>query len=115
MIELGQLERRHEDFDRRNTKVIVSSVEATEDAQKTQAQFPHLLVLSDHGLGLTNAVAILHRNAGHDGSDIDVPTTILADPQGKVRRLFRPSAVIERLSPEEVLQAIDQHLPATSK
>jgi peroxiredoxin len=111
MIELGQLERRHEDFARRGTQVIVSSVEGTEDAQKTQAQFPHLLVLSDQGMGLSQAAALIHEHAGPGGSDIDMPTTFLVDRQGTVRWLFRPSAVIERLSPDEVLQAIDQHMP----
>jgi len=42
MIELGQLERRHEDFARRNTRVLVVSVEGIDDSTKTQADFPHL-------------------------------------------------------------------------
>ena len=115
MIELGQLERRHEDFARRNTQVIASSVEGTEDAKKTQAELGHLSVLADQGRGLTNAAAVLHAHAGPDGSDVDLPITILVDRQGVVRWLFQPSMATERLSPDEVLQALDQHLPATSK
>jgi hypothetical protein len=42
--------------------------------------------------------------------DIDVPTTILVDKQGTVRWLYRSPSVIARLSPDEVLQAIDQTL-----
>jgi alkyl hydroperoxide reductase subunit AhpC len=110
MIELGQLERRHVDFARRNTQVIASSVEGTDDAKKTQAEFRHLAVLADQGMGLTNAAAVRHAHASPDGSDTNLPITILVDRQGVVRWLFQPSMATERLSPEEVLQAVDQHL-----
>src|SRR4051812_8717887 len=110
MIELGQLERRHEDFARRNTRVIAISMEGLDDAQKTQKDFPHLLVLADEGRGLSEAVEIVHPHEAPDGRDIDVPTTILVDRRGTVRWLFRPDAVITRLTPDEVLQAVDQHL-----
>jgi peroxiredoxin len=110
MVELGQLERRHEDFARRNTRVIVISMEGLDDAQKTQADFPHLLVLADEGRGLSDAAALVHAHAKPDGSDIDAPTTILVDGKGTVRWLYRAS-VIARLSPDEVLQAIDQNMP----
>jgi alkyl hydroperoxide reductase subunit AhpC len=40
MTELVQLERRHEDFPKRNARVIVVSVEGLDDARKTQADFP---------------------------------------------------------------------------
>ena len=113
MIELGQLERRHEDFARRNTRVIVVSVEKPDDAQKTQADFPHLLVLADRGRGLSEAGGFLHPHAAPDGSDADAPTTVLVDRHGTVRWLYRSGEVIARLSPDEVLQAIDNHVPAT--
>jgi hypothetical protein len=41
--------------------------------------------------------------------DADYPTTILVDRQGMVRWLHR-SSVIARLPPDEVLEAIDQHM-----
>jgi peroxiredoxin len=110
MIELGQLERHHEEFARRNTRVIVVSVEGLDDAKKTQADFPHLVVLSDQKRGLSEAVGLIHPQSAPDGSDTDAPTTILIDRQGTVRWLYRSPEVITRLSPEEVLQAIDQHL-----
>ena len=53
MIELGQLERRHEDFARQNARVIVVSMEGAEDAKKTQADFPHLVVLALAGFQWT--------------------------------------------------------------
>jgi peroxiredoxin len=108
-----QLERRHEDFAQRQTRVIAISVEGPEEAKKTQAQFPHLLVLSDAGHGLSDAAELIDaQNKGPNNSDIDAPTTILVDRRGTVRWLYRPGEVITRLSPEEVLQAIDQHMHA---
>jgi alkyl hydroperoxide reductase subunit AhpC len=109
MIELGQLERRYEDFAKRNTRIIVISVEGTDDASQTQVRFPHLLVLADQSRGLSDTAGLIHPHAAPDGSDADAPTTILVDAHGKVDWLFRSSQVIVRLSPDEVLQAIDQH------
>jgi hypothetical protein len=113
MIELGKLERRHEDFARRHARVIVASVEGTEDARETQAAFPHLLVLADQGRGLTDTAELIHHHAAPDGGDADAPTTILVDRHGTVHWLYRSPFVIARLSPDDVLQAIDQHMPAT--
>ena len=111
MIELGQLERRHEDFASRNLRVIVVSVEGQDAARKTQADFPDLLVLSDESHGLSDAAALIHKHAGPDGGDIDMPTTILVDKRGQVRWVYRTPEVISRLSPDEVLQAVDAHMP----
>ncbi|HEV3166690.1 MAG TPA: redoxin domain-containing protein [Isosphaeraceae bacterium] len=110
MTELVQLERRHEDFARRNTRVLVASMEDPELAKKTQADFPHLAVLADQNRNLSAAAALIHPHASPDGSDADAPTTILVDRYGKVRWLYRSPIVIARLSPEDVLQAIDQQL-----
>jgi alkyl hydroperoxide reductase subunit AhpC len=112
MIELDKLERRHEDFARRHTRVIVASLEGPDDATQTQAEYPHLLVLADQGRGLSEAVGLIHPHAAPDGRDADAPTTILVDQHGTVRWLYRSPRVIARLSPDDVLQAIDQHLPA---
>jgi alkyl hydroperoxide reductase subunit AhpC len=110
MIELGQLERRHEDFDRRNVRIIVVSVDKTEEAAETQKQFPHLTVLADPGLGLTKAAGLLQPGEGPNGEDVDVPTTILVDREGTVRWLYGSPSVIVRLSPDEKLAAVDQYL-----
>src|SRR5690348_1576689 len=106
MTELVQLERRHEEFPKRNARVIVVSVEGYDDARKTQADFPHLIVLSDEGRGLSEATGLIHHHAAPDGGDTDVPTTILVDRSGIVRWLYRSPSVIARLSPDELLQAI---------
>jgi alkyl hydroperoxide reductase subunit AhpC len=110
MIELGQLESRHEDFARRNTRVIVVSMEETKDAELTQVKCPHLLVLTDAGRGLSEAAGVVHAHAAPDGRDIDVPTTVIVDKQGTVRWLYRTPEVIARLSPDDVLDAVDRTL-----
>ena len=115
MIELGQLERRHEDFARQNARVIVVSLEGAEDAQKTQADFPHLRVLTDAGRGLSDAVGLIHRNSSPTGGDTSAPTTIIVDQYGKVRWLYRSSTAIARLSPEEVLQAVATTMPRANE
>jgi peroxiredoxin len=110
MTELVQLERRHEEFPKRNARVIVISVEGADDARKTQADFPHLTVLSDEGRSLSEAAGLIHPRAAPDGGDADVPTTMLVDRRGIVRWLYRSPSVIARLSPDDVLRAIDQEL-----
>ena len=110
MTELVQLERRHDDFPRMNARVVVVSVEGLDDVRKTQADFPHLTVLSDQARSLSDAAELIHPHAAPDGGDADVPTTILVDRQGTVRWLYRSPVVIARLSPDEVLRAIDEHI-----
>ena len=91
MIELVQLERRHDDFARRQSRVIVVSVEGQDMSKKTQSDFPHLLVLSDESRGLSEMAGLIHPGTAPDGSDADVPTTILVDRQGVVLALsFTP-------------------------
>jgi alkyl hydroperoxide reductase subunit AhpC len=114
MIELGQLERRASDFQERSTRVVAVSVEGTEDAQKTQATFPNLLVLADQGRGLSEAAALIHAHAAPDGSDADAPTTILVDRRGTVRWLYRSPQVIARLSPDQLLHQIDTSIKPES-
>ena len=110
MTELVQLERRSADFSSRNTRVIAISIEGLADASKTQADFPHLTVISDASRGLTEAADVLHPHVAPDGADADVPTTILVDRDGVVRWVYRSPAVMVRLSPDEVLRAVDGHL-----
>jgi alkyl hydroperoxide reductase subunit AhpC len=111
MTELVQLERRHEDFPKRNCAVVVVSVEGLDDAQKTQADYPHLTVLSDEARSLSEAADLIHLRVAPNGGDADVPTTILVDRRGIVRWLYRSPSVIARLSPDDVLRAIDQNIP----
>jgi peroxiredoxin len=111
MIELGQLEAHHDEFDRRQTRVIVASTENVRDAKKTQADFPHLVILADSEHALVNVLGVMDpRPAPVGGGKMAAPTTFLLDGNGVVRWVFRPSRVIERLSPRELAAAIDKSL-----
>jgi peroxiredoxin len=113
MIELGQLESHWQDFEKAKVQVVVVSLEGREDAEKTQAQFPHLHVVADEDRGLANAVEVIHlRSNPHGQGDTTAPTTLLIDGRGVVRWAFRPGNVVRRLSPDEVLAAIDREMPA---
>jgi peroxiredoxin len=110
MIELGQLEKEHAEFDERKVSVVVVSIEKLDDAKETQKEFPHLVVVSDADRKLADAVAAIHKQSAPDGGDTSAPTTLLIDGSGTVRWTFRPERVARRLSPAEVLAAVDEHL-----
>jgi alkyl hydroperoxide reductase subunit AhpC len=110
MVELGQLEKRHQDFANRNVRVVVVSNDDQATAQQTQQDFPHLVVVADSEQKLAKALAVIHPGAGHNGEDTNAPTTFLVDGAGTVRWLFRPDRFVARLSPDELLVEIDRHL-----
>ena len=112
MIELGQLERHWREFEERKVRVVVVSVEGPEEAAATQADFPHLVVVSDAGERLAAAAEVIHERSGPDGGDTTAPTTILIDGGGTVRWTFRPDRVATRLSPARLLEAIDREMSA---
>jgi|SRR5438552_14552404 len=103
MIELGELEAKAEEFKKRNVRVIAISLDNLKDSQSTQDKFPHLLVVADEERKLSEAVQVVH-------GDTDAPTTILVDGKGVVRWVFRADRFMVRLSPDELLAAVDQHL-----
>jgi peroxiredoxin len=110
MVELGELEEHYYDFAQRGTRLMVVSLEGTEEAEKTKSDFPHLLVAADNKRGLARVVDVIQPDSAPDGSDTAAPTTILIDRKGIVRWLFRPGWYIERLSPKELLDAVDKYL-----
>ena len=110
MIELGELEKNHAEFEKRNVRVVVASLEDQEEANKTQQDFPHLVVVADSEGKLIKAAAVQHLGAGQKGEDIAAPTTFFIDKRGTVRSLFRPRQVVTRLSAKEVLKAVDEKL-----
>jgi peroxiredoxin len=112
MIELGQLEAKAGEFDKRHVQIIAISLDDLENSKLTQAKFAHLMVVADFEKNLSEAVKVIHGNEGPGGAIADAPTTILVDGQGVVRWVFRPERFLTRLSPEELLAAIDQHLAA---
>jgi peroxiredoxin len=112
MLELGQLESHWQEFDKKGVCVVVVSVEGREAAAATQADFPHLVVVSDPERKLAEAVEVVHRRSAPGGGDTAAPTTFLIDGGGTVRWTFRPDRVLTRLSPSELLAAIDREMPA---
>jgi peroxiredoxin len=112
MIELGQLEAHRQEFERRKVRVVVVSIEDLEKAKATQADFPHLAVASDAERKLSEAVEVIHPQSAPGGEDTSAPTTLLIDGGGTVRWTFRPGRVFDRLSPEDLLAAVDREMPA---
>lgn len=110
MIELGELEGQHAEFDRRRVRIVAVSNDDLSATAQTQAKFPHLVMVSDRKQVLAKAAGTIHAGVAPDGSDTNAPTTILTDVSGKVLWLFRPDRFIERLSPKQLLAAIDSHL-----
>jgi peroxiredoxin len=111
MVELGQLEGAHKEFENRNARVVAVSLDDLETSRETQADFPHLVIVADKDRKLVEALKVLHPNSGHDGGDTAAPTTVIVDGTGTVRWVFRPGRFLARLSPAEVLAALDEHLP----
>ncbi len=109
MVELGKLEKQHEEFARRNVRIAVVSNDDQDTARATQADFPHLMVVSDPEQSLARAVEVLHPGMGPHGSDTNAPTTFLVDGSGTVQWVFRPERFLERLSPEQLAAALDEH------
>src|SRR2546430_17606168 len=103
MIELGELERHHDEFAKRNTRVVVVSLEDQDEAKKTQTDFPHLIVVADAEHKLISAIEVLHTASGNRGQDTAAPTTIYIDKNGIVRSVFRPGQIVIRLPAKDVL------------
>src|SRR5215472_6791710 len=106
MIELGQLEKHHDEFAKRHTRVVAVSVDDLEDSKKTKQNFPHLVVIADADHKLVDAVQVQY--GSESGKEVAAPTTILVDKHGVVRSLFRPTNVASRLSAREVLAMVDK-------
>jgi peroxiredoxin len=112
MVELGELEKRHEDFTKRNTRVVAISNDDQTAASQTQAKFPHLTIVADTDQNMAKTLQVIHPGMGHDGTDTNAPTTILLDGSGTVRWLLRPDRFLTRLAPEDLLKAIDDNRSA---
>jgi alkyl hydroperoxide reductase subunit AhpC len=111
MAELGELERRHEDFANRGVRVMVVSNDPQEVARETQDDFPSLVVVADATKAMARAFQVTHTAFGPlGGRPTNAPTTFLVDGDGTVRWLFRPAQFVARLPPEELLTAIDETL-----
>jgi peroxiredoxin len=112
MVELGQLEKRYPEFAARQVQVVAVSNDDQETAQKTHGTFPHLTVIADAELNMARAFEVIHEGKGPWNGDTNAPTTFLVDATGKVCWVFRPERFITRLSPDEVLAAVDETWPS---
>lgn len=108
MVELGELEERHEDFARRQVRIVAVSSDDLANAKSTQKKFPHLSIASDPEQKMARTFAVIHEHMGPGAADTNAPTTFLVDGAGNVRWLFRPDAFLVRLSPDELLTEIDR-------
>jgi peroxiredoxin len=115
MVELGELEKRHAEFEKRNVRVVGISPDNLEDTKKTQEKFPHLTILSDEDLKMAGAVQVIHKGAGDKGQDTNVATTILLDGKGEVRWVYRSDRFIERISAEALLGEVDKNLTSAGR
>lgn len=111
MIELGQLEKNHEEFTKRGVRVFAISNDDEATAKLTQADFPHLVIVSDNEQSIAKAMQVIHPGAAADQSDTNAPTTFLVDGAGTVRWLYRPGRITDRIAPAQLLKAIDETLP----
>ncbi len=108
--ELGQLEKQHQEFEKRNIRLVVVSNDDQPTSQKTQADFPHLTVVADTDQKLAKTIQVIHQGVGPGFTDTNAPTTFLVDGAGKVRWFFRPDTFVVRLTPDELLAAIDKNI-----
>lgn len=111
MVELVQLERHHQEFADRQVRVVAISNDDQPTSQVTQADFPHLVIVSDAEQNMAQAMQTIQVGADPNGGDTNAPTTFLVDGQGNVRWFRRPERFMTRLSPREVLAAVDENLP----
>ena len=110
MVELGQLERHHDQFDERGVRVVAASLDDLTDSAATQERFPHLTIVSDADQRLARAADVVGPHHSPTGGETVSPTTVLIDRRGRVRWVFRPSRFLSRLSAAELLAAVDEHL-----
>lgn len=85
-------------------------MDGLDESKKTQADFPHLVVVTDAQKGLTSIADVIHPQSSPDRGDTAAPAILLVDRAGTVRWESRPERFLARLSPDELLAAIDRHL-----
>lgn len=109
MKELVQLQDKHEEFAKRNVRVVAVSNDDQQAAQKTRIDFPNLMIVSDPDQIIAKAMDVIHPGTeSPDGGETNAPTTFFIDGEGYVRRFYRAESYLRRLSPAEVLAAIDE-------
>jgi peroxiredoxin len=108
MVELGQLEKQHAEFDSKGIRIVAVSLDDVAESRQTQEKFPHLTILSDHDQSLARAADVIGPHHSPTGEITVSPTTVVLDKAGDVRWVFRPDSYTNRLSPQELLAEIDK-------
>ena len=104
MVELGQLEERHADFDK--VRVVAISQDDLENSKRTQEACPHLQIVSDANASIANALELMDKvHHGPKGEDTNAPTTILVDGAGN------PKKIVEQPSVRRDLQSFNGGTP----
>jgi peroxiredoxin len=111
-VELGKLEANYQEFEERKTRIVAVSLEDREKAQTSQKEFPHLVMVADTDRKMCEALQVIHERSAPGRKDTAAPTTFLVDGSGTIRWMFRPERHIIRLSPAEVLAAVDRYMPS---
>lgn len=111
MQELSVLNSRWREFDARRLQIVAVSIESSEEAQKTQQEFPNLILLSDPDKKLAEAAGVYAAKQGLDVADTSMPTSFLIDDTGRVVWVYRPSHVVSRASPDVILRTWDELKP----
>src|SRR4051794_21540895 len=106
MDELGELDKRHEEFAKHKVRIVAVSNDTQKTAKATQADVPHVTVIADTEQNVAKAMQVIHPGVGPGGTDTNAPTMFLVDGTGKVTWFFRADRFVERLSAEQVLNAI---------
>ena len=92
-------------------RVVAASLDDLAESAQTQQQFAHLTVLSDREQSLARAAGVIGPQHSPTGGEAAAPTTVLIDRRGVARWVFRPERYLSRLSPGELLSAIDRSIP----
>ncbi len=108
MVELGELQKRHQDFDNQGVEIVAISNDDLETAAGTKKLFPALTIVSDADQNMAKAFEVIHPGAGRFGEDTNAPTIFLVDGRGQVRDLVRPERFVTRLAPDELLAEIER-------
>lgn len=113
MIELGKLDKQHAEFETQKVRIVAVSNDDLTTAQATQAKFANIRIVADPMQNIAKAMQVIHPGVAPGGKDTNAPTTFLIDGSGVVRWRYRPTGYLERLSPAELLAAINKTWPTS--
>lgn len=115
MIELGELEQKHEELAKRGVRAIGISNDGLPTAKMTQMTFPHVTVVSDEQQSMARGFGVIHPQAAPDGSDTTAPVVLIVDASGVVRAVLRTDRFITRPPAAQILNAIDTTLQRSAE